>query len=140
MRRAPTVVFHSLDDARAALAAARETGAPLTLTTAPGAAAYAGVQYLKAIVDRALAEHPDVSVTAVIDCGDDAGTAQGALRIGWKALRFSGPTETRRRIADIAGQCGARLVGGEPDEAALDLLDLADPKAACRAFFAGRTD
>lgn len=131
------VVFHSLDHARAALAAAAGAGVPLTLRTAPGAAAYAGAQYLKAIVDEAAAEHPGVALTAVIDCGGDAGTAQGALRIGWKALGFSGPENVRDKLADIAEQSGATLVTDDPDEEALDLLDRADAEAACRAFLAG---
>ena len=73
----------------------------------------------------------------MIDCGGDAGTAQGALRIGWKALGFSGPENVRDKLADIAEQSGATLVTDDPDEEALDLLDRADAEAACRAFLAG---
>ena len=126
------VVFHSLAHARAALAAAAELGVPLTLQSAPGAAAYAGVGYLKAIADQAAAEHPDVDVAAVIDCGADAGIAMAALRIGWRTIRFSGPAKVRAKLADIAAQTGARLVADEAE--ALDLLDSGDPLAACRAF------
>ncbi len=137
---ARVILFHSLAHARAALAAAAERGAPVTLQSAPGAAAYAGAGYLKAIVERAAAEHADVAVTAVIDCGADAGIAMAALRIGWRTVRFSGPEKVRRKLADIAAECGARLVVDEPEAApleALDLLDLldsGDPLAACRAF------
>ncbi len=56
---ARAIVFHSLDHARAALAAAARLGVPVTLRSAPGAAAYAGAGYLKAIVDAAAAENPD---------------------------------------------------------------------------------
>ena len=131
------ILFHSLAHARAALAAAAERGEPVTLQSAPGVAAYAGAGYLKAIVDRAAAEHPDVAVTAVIDCGADAGTAMAALRIGWTTVRFSGPAKVRAKLADIAAQSGARLAVDKPDAGALDLLDLldsGDPLAACRAF------
>ena len=47
------ILFNSLDHARAAAAAARELDVPLTLRSAPGAAAYAGVGFLKAAVDQA---------------------------------------------------------------------------------------
>ena len=131
---ARVIVFHSLAHARAALAAA-ERGAPVTLRSAPGAAAYAGAGYLKAIVDQAASEHADVAVTAVIDCGADAGIAMAALRAGWRTVRFSGPEKVRRKLADIADQCGARLADDDAEATeALDLLDSGDPLAACRAF------
>ncbi len=128
------VVFHSLAHARAALAAAAEAGVVVTLQSAPGAAAYAGAGYLKAIADQAAAEHADVDVTAVIDCGADAGIAMAALRIGWRTIRFSGPAKVRAKLADIAAQTGARLADETEAPEALDLLDVTDPDAACRAF------
>lgn len=134
-RAARVVIFHSLEHARAALAAAGEARVPLVLRTAPGAAAYAGVGYLKAIVARARAEASDVAVRAEIDCGEDPGLALAALRAGWTALRLSGRADVRRKIAEIAKAQGARLVSDEPGAPPLDLLDARDPKAACRAFF-----
>ncbi len=127
------IVFHSLAHARAALAAAAEAGVAITLQSAPGAAVYAGVGYLKAIADQATGEHADIDVTATIDCGADAGIAMAALRIGWRTVRFSGPAKVRAKLADIAAQTGARLVADKAPEA-LDLLDSGDPLAACRAF------
>ncbi len=134
-RAARVVIFHSLEHARAALAAAGEARVPLVLRTAPGAAAYAGVGYLKAIVARARAEAPDVAASAEIDCGEDPGLALAALRAGWTALRLAGRADVRRKIAEIAEAQGARLVADEPGAAVLDLLDARDPVAACRAFF-----
>ncbi len=131
-----TILFHSLAHARAACAAAAEAGVPLALQTAPGAAAYAGSQYLKAIVDKVAAEFPGVDLDAAIDCGDDAGTAQGALRIGWKAVCFSGPSPVRDKLADIATQCDARILAADAGGPALDLLDDPDPAAQCRRFLA----
>ncbi len=129
------IVFHSLAHARAALAAAAEAGVAITLQSAPGAAAYAGAGYLKAIADQAAAEHPDVDMTAVIDCGADAGIAMAALRIGWQRVVFSGPAKVRAKLADIAARTGARLVADEADaREALDLLDVADADAACREY------
>ena len=132
---ARVIVFHSLDHARAALAAAAQRGVPVTLRSAPGAVAYAGAGYLKAIVDAAAAENPDVAVSAVIDCGADAGAAMGALRAGWRAILFSGRDDVAARLADMAREAGARLTGEGPE--ALDLLDAADPAALCRAFLGG---
>ncbi len=74
----------------------------------------------------------------MIDCDADAGLALGALRAGWRAVRFSGRDDVRAKLADIAAQHGAEIVTGAADTAPLDLLDVAQPAAACRAFLAVR--
>ena len=132
----PTILFHSLEHARAALAVASDLGRPIILRSAPGAAAYAGAGYLKAIVDEAAAAYPAADVAAQIDCGEDPGTALGALRAGWPAVVFSGDVELHAKLADIAAQCGAEALSGGADGPLLDLLDRADPEAACRDFLA----
>ena len=94
-----TIIFHDLAEARAALAA----DSTITLQTAPGAAAYAGVGYLMAVIEKAGADKS----AAVIDCGEDAGAALAALRTGWKKLLFSGRRDVRVKLAQIARQQGA---------------------------------
>jgi hypothetical protein len=91
---------HDLEQARAALAAAAEVGCAIELRSARGAAAYAGVGYLKALGDLLGAE-------LVIDCGDDAGIAMAALRTGCRRLAFSGGAEVAGRLAEMAGQVDA---------------------------------
>ena len=130
------IVFHTLDHARAALAATLEADVAVTLRSAPGAAAYAGAGYLKAIADAAAKSQPDARVSWVIDCGADAGTALGALRIGWKKLRFSGPDSLREKLADMAAQQDATVTGEAAGETVLDLLDRHDPAATCRDVLA----
>ena len=127
---ARAIIFHSLVHARAALAAARESGVEICLVTAPGAARFAGPHHLKKIIDLALAEFAGEAPGVLIDCGEDAGPALSALRAGWKTLAFSGDPAVRRKIAEMAVQCGAQLVD-RPSES-LDLLDAPDPDAACR--------
>ena len=122
----PVILFHNLGHARAAVTAAADLNIPITLQSAPGAAAYAGVGFLKAVVDEA-----DVS-DAVIDCGADAGSAMAALRAGWKRLVFSGEEAMAVKLTDMAGQMGATVSAG--GAGALDLRDAADPSKACRDF------
>ena len=74
-------MVHHLEQARAALAAAAEAGCAIELRSAPGAAGYAGVGYLKALGEQAGQE-------LVIDCGEDAGLAMAALRTGCRRLAF----------------------------------------------------
>ena len=129
---ARVVLFHSLAHAEAALAAAADLGIGVTLRTAPGAAAYAGSGYLKAVAEQAAARHPEAPATWVIDCGADAGIAMAALRAGWRAIGFTGRADVRAKLADMAEQMGACLADETPE--ALDLLDVADAGAACREY------
>ena len=129
------IVVHSLVHARAALTAAAELGVALTLQSAPGAAAYLGAPVFRDMVDAAAAAFPEVTVTAVLDCGDAPGHALNALRHGIRTLRVDVTGAVRERLADIAGQCGAVL----DDDAGpvLDLADAPDPLDACRRWLAG---
>jgi hypothetical protein len=124
------IVVHHLEQARAALAAAAELGCALELRSAPGAAAYAGVGYLKALGDA-------LGQELLIDCGDDAGLVMAALRTGCRRVAFSGRTEVGRRLGDIAEQLGAALVleVRAPDVVMLQPED--DPAAVLRARACG---
>ncbi len=126
------VVVHDRNDAEAAAVEARDAGVPVILLTAPGAAGYAGVDYLLATVALGVAAAPGVQVEAVIDCDDAAGDVLAALRVGWKRLLFTGEPELAAKLADIAGQSGATLLTRRPD--ALDLEGERNPRAACRAW------
>ena len=132
---------HSLEQARAAVAAAAALGVPVTLLSAEGAAATAGIAWFKAVVEQAQASHIQAShsqtaAEAVMDCGDKPGHVLGALRHGFTRVRFEGPAKMRRELEKVAAAHGAALVGGRPD--ALDLLDESDPETACRAWLAPR--
>jgi fructose/tagatose bisphosphate aldolase len=131
----PRIVVHSLEQARAALAAAVELGVPLTLASAVGAGGNVGPLWFKALIDAAREDHPAVNLTAVLDCADEAGTALGALRAGFKCVRFTGPAEVHARIAAIAAELGA-TIDQETAPERLDLLDVPDPRGAVRAFLA----
>ena len=128
------VIVHSLDQARAAVAAAARLDLPVTLASAPGASAYLGIRGFQAIVDAAAREHPDVRVSALIDCGERAGDALASLHCGFQALRYSGNREAATRLAAIAAQQDATLVTGRLE--ALDLLDVDDPEGATLAWLA----
>jgi hypothetical protein len=133
--KAHRIIIHSLDHARAALAAAAAAGVPVVLASAEGAGGYAGPLWFKALVETALSEHPGMAAACVLDCADEAGTTLGALRAGLKRVRFTGADEVRQRLAAIAAQLGAEIESGEALPA-LDLLDAGDPLRACRAYLA----
>ena len=93
------VVVHGLADARAALAAAAETGAAVVIESAPGAGAFAGAAWFGEVVRLARAERPEVDASSVLDCGDQAGAALGAIRAGLPVIRFKiGRASCRERV------------------------------------------
>ena len=123
----PQVVIHDLEQARAVLEVARELGVAIELRSAPGAAAYAGVGYLKALGDLAGQE-------LRIDCGEDAGLVMAALRTGCRKLAFSGPADIALRLADMAAQLGAEFRHERAPPACLDLAPDADAGRAAREW------
>jgi hypothetical protein len=131
--KARPIIVHDLEDARAALSVAAEIGVTaLTLRSAPGAARYLGATVYRDMVAEAARGSTGVAVTAVFDCGGDAGLALGALRHGLKVVRLAAGDEARRRVAEIAAATGARLDDGDPP--VLDLLGAGDRRATVRAW------
>jgi hypothetical protein len=120
---APVFAIHSLAHAVAALTAADEAGRSIVLLSAAGAGLSAGPGWWRALVEAARAAVPAARSTAPLDCGDDAGAAQGAIRAGVEAIVFTGRTDVAERLADIAGQRGAAILTERPP-ANLDLSDL----------------
>ncbi|MCG8546639.1 MAG: hypothetical protein MJE12_20765 [Alphaproteobacteria bacterium] len=130
------VTIHHLRHARAAVAAAAENGCAVCLLSAPNAAASAGAAWFAAVVDEARRENPAASVTAILDCGDFAGYALGALRHGLTAIRYDGPTFSA--VDALAAEYGATVTRDRPH--ALDLGSAADDEAQafalCRQWLA----
>jgi hypothetical protein len=133
----PAIIVHSLDHARAALAAAAALGRPVTLLSAPGAPEYAGVVWFAKIATLAAADSPDAVYRAVIDCADRPGLVLAALRHGMTHVRFTGPKATAEKLSAIAEEMGAELLGGRLS--ALDLRAQTDPYAASRAWLQARS-
>ncbi len=132
------IIIHDLEHAKAALSAAGRLGITVTLMSAPGAAAYLGAAVFRDMVAEAARACPDAAYCAVLDCGEDAGLALGALRNGVKRIRVEAACEVKARIAGIAAQTGAML--WREDLEALDLLDgdgAEEAYEACRAWLAG---
>jgi acyl-CoA reductase-like NAD-dependent aldehyde dehydrogenase len=116
----PVIIVHSLAHAVAALGAAAVAGRPITLASAPDAGIYAGPGWFGALVAAAREAVPAAQCAAVLDCGDDAGAAQAAIRAGIEAIVFTGRRDVAERLADIAGERGARVLTAHPVPA-LDL-------------------
>src|ERR1700679_2915749 len=95
------IIVHSLAHALAAVAAAETLNRPVTLASARGAALQVGPAWFKAVVDQARAAYPEVTVMAILDCGDQPGAVMAALRVGLTHLRFEGPSATHAKLAEM---------------------------------------
>jgi len=129
------IIVHSLAHARAALAAAHALRVPVALASAAGAGGYAGPLWFKALIEAASGDFPDVEVTAVLDCGTEAGTTLAALRHGFKRVRFTGTEAALPALRDIAHQLAAEIETDDAPEA-LDLLEEGEPEVAAHAYLA----
>jgi hypothetical protein len=118
---APLIVVHSLAHAVAALSTAAGARRPVTLLSAPDAGISAGPGWFGALVAAARAAVPAAECSMILDCGDDAGAAQGAIRAGIEGILFTGRADVAERLADIASQRDARLLTARP----IPALDLA---------------
>jgi hypothetical protein len=119
----PVFVIHSLAHAVAALTAADEAGHSIILLSAADAGLYAGPGWWRALIEAARGAMPGARCMALLDCGDDAGAAQGAIRAGIEAIVFTGRADVAERLADISGQRGAAILTERPS-ATLDLSGL----------------
>jgi len=115
MMHAPAVIVHGLEMACDAL----RPGHPVTLLSAEGAAAYAGVGWWQALVAQARAAHPDTTIQHILDCGDAPGRALEALRARQPILILRTDQSIWSDIADRATRQGSLLLSAAPS--ALDL-------------------
>jgi len=125
-----TFIIHDLSHALAVSRASVELGLPATVQSAPGLATTLGPEAFTALIEETLQAWPDAMITSVLDCGDQAGTAIGALRRGVKRISVNLDTSVLSKINDIARQLDADVVA--TSDTALDLLDVADMDRAIR--------
>ena len=113
-------VVHSLAHAVAALEAAVAAGREAVLLSAAEAGISAGPGWFRELIAAARAAVPGASPAAYLDCGDDAGAAQAAIRAAVDGIVFTGSADVATRLAAIAVAQGARFATIRPD-IALDL-------------------
>jgi hypothetical protein len=131
------VCVRGIDDARVACEAARATGAALVLWSLPFGAAQMGPLWFQRMVALIREEFPDLSVEAVLDCGDAPGHALAALRQGAALVSLTTRRAIRGKIEAIAAKSGARLV--RRPTRIFDLGATAEDAGALRSWLADRT-
>ena len=103
--------------------------------TAPDAAAYAGVLYLK-IAARHSENAAAESERVVLDCGSNPSLVLSGLRVGWSDFAFAGPPIVQDKISQLIAKYDARLVGINQGPV-LDLHTAYDPLKKCETWLNG---
>ena len=103
------IVVQSFIEAKAAFQNAEESGEPLLLVSVSEAAASLGAKGFLELISAAAEGFPNVDYTAILDCGDQAGLAMNALRLGAKDISVDLPLEVRVKIEDMAAKMNARV-------------------------------
>lgn len=126
--------MHTLAQAEAALRAGQARGLNITLRSAPGAAHYAGLGFMKALFESAAGTNPRAKHSVILDCGADAALAHRAMVMGFHRIAFSGPRAMRDKIAQIGRKCRAEMAAPRAPSHSLDLLDSHHPEDCAGAY------
>jgi len=93
--------------------AAAEEKAPLILQVSRGARSYASITYLKAIIDAAIRENPEIPIATHLDHGDSFETAKQFIDDGFTSvmidaskLPFEENIKVTRRVVEYAHSQG----------------------------------
>ena len=136
----PAIVVHDLVQAVGALRAAAAAGVAVTLWSAPGAAFYAGLDFLGVLFEKAGETVPEADHDVVIDCAESGVLAHEVLRRGVAGVAYAGRGAVRGTLEAIAAREGRRLVATGPGRAALDLACSAAPERDSAAYLASLTN
>lgn len=107
----------TLPEARAALerAALEQYAADeLELWSPENAAEIQGVLWFVMLQQALGAAFPDRKPRLVLDCGNRGDLAVEAFRLGLRQVALRAPSEVTARVADIAADCGGRVITSEP--------------------------
>ena len=116
-------LIHTLDNARAVLAAAHADAEAVMLVSPP--LTQAGLGWWRELLWMVRAEFPHARFEGVADCGPSAGLALAALRDGLGPVAADVPPDVLQKLDDIARQRGPRAIARM---AWRDTQGAADPK------------
>ena len=110
----------------------------MTLWSAPGAASYAGLGFLRAVFEKAGEAVPEADHDAVVDCTGSGVLAHEALSRGFAGVAFTSRGAMRKTLQAIADAEGRRLITSGPGRAALDLAHSSEPERESAAYLEKR--
>lgn len=121
----PAFNINNLEQVHAIMQAAQEVGAPVIMQASAGARKYAGDVFLKAMIEAAAENYPDVVLCMHQDHGQSPAVCQGAMRYGFTSVMMDGSlmpdgktpstyeynVETTKCVVDAAHSIGVSVEG-----------------------------
>jgi hypothetical protein len=110
MRPENYIIIETIEQAKAALKAAAESDAEITLQTTPDAIFYAGSMYLLNMFRQAQAAYPYVKATFILDAGEAGAEVIAAIQDGHKNIKSNAKPEIRAKLRAIAAGHGVNFI------------------------------
>ena len=121
----PAFNVNNLEQVQAIMEAATITNSPVILQASAGARKYAGEQFLRCLIEGAIAEYPEIPVVMHLDHGASPTTCIQALRLNFSSVMMDGSLmsdgktpssyeynlEVTRRVCEMAHAIGVSVEG-----------------------------
>jgi fructose-bisphosphate aldolase class II len=121
----PAFNVNNLEQTRAIMEAADATNSPVIMQASAGARKYAGAPFLRAMMEAAMNEFPQIPVVVHQDHGVSVGVCQRSIQLGFSSVMMDGSlgedgktpmdydynVDVTRRTVEIAHACGVSVEG-----------------------------
>ncbi len=121
----PAFNVNNLEQVQAIMEAAQTTNSPVILQASAGARKYAGEQFLRHLIEGAIAEYPEIPVVMHLDHGASPSTCFQAIQLGFSSVMMDGSlmsdgktpssyeynVETTRKVSEMAHAVGVSVEG-----------------------------
>src|SRR5690625_977802 len=98
----PAFNVNDLEQAQAIMEAADETNSPVIMQASAGARRYAGDDFLKGLIQSAVAAYPHIPVVMHQDHGQSPAVCQSAIDLGFTSVMMDGSLrEDGKTVADF---------------------------------------
>ncbi|MBI4144083.1 class II fructose-1,6-bisphosphate aldolase [Candidatus Woesearchaeota archaeon] len=137
--------INNMEILQAIMQAAQAQKSPVILGTSEGAIKYAGIHFLKKIVDAAVENYPDIPVVLHLDHGRTMSLIQACIKNGWTSIMYDGSNlsyeqnaKNTREIAQLAHEKGVSVegelgtIGGAEDNVNAREIVYTEPEIAAK--------
>ncbi len=121
----PAFNINNLEQTRAIMEAASACDAPVIMQASAGARQYAGAPFLRALMEAAVNEFPDIPVVVHQDHGTSPSVCQRSIQLGFTSVMMDGSLgedgktpmdyeynmRVTRQVVDMAHACGVSVEG-----------------------------
>ena len=121
----PAFNVNNLEQVQAIMEAAHQTDSPVILQASAGARKYTGEQFLRHLIEGAIAEYPEIPVVMHLDHGASPSTCFQAIQLGFSSVMMDGSlmsdgktpsnyaynVETTRKVTEMAHAVGVSVEG-----------------------------